>query len=135
VFGFVLQKYSDYSWSSADAVGDESAYIRSMCAHLRHITPILRDYLAERRKYFGHLCLKFVQQLLVKYVSCVFRCRPCSVTGAEQLLLDAHALKTFLLQMPCVGSTVAPKPPTAYTKFVTKTMTKVELILKVCVTK
>ena len=51
--------------------------------------------------------------------------------GAEQLLLDAHSLKTFLQQMPCIGSSVAPKPPVAYTKVVNKTMGKVEMILKV----
>jgi len=39
-----------------------------MCQHLRATVPKLRDYLADRRKYFAHLCLKFVQQLLLKYV-------------------------------------------------------------------
>lgn len=51
--------------------------------------------------------------------------------GAEQLLLDAHALKTFLLVMPSVESSVVTKPPVMYTNTVVKGMTKAEMILKV----
>lgn len=53
------------------------------------------------------------------------------VTGAEQLLLDTHALKTFLLSLPTVESSINTKPPTMYTNVVVRTMTKVEMILKI----
>lgn len=53
------------------------------------------------------------------------------ITGAEQLLLDTHALKTFLLSMPCVESSVSVKPPTVYINIIVKIMTKAEMILKV----
>ena len=41
--------------------------------------------------------------------------------GAEQLLLDAHSVKTLLLDLPSVGSKVAArKAPASYTKIVAK---------------
>ena len=61
-------------------MGDESPYVRHIVSGLGAVVPVVRDLLCERRKYFGHLCLKFVQQLLGKYTACVFRCKPCSVT-------------------------------------------------------
>ena len=52
--------------------------------------------------------------------------------GAEQLLLDAHSVKTLLLDLPSVGSKVAArKAPASYTKIVIKGMTKAEMTLKV----
>ena len=53
--------------------------------------------------------------------------------GAEQLLLDAHSLKTFMLNLPSVGSSLRTKPPAAYTRLVQTTMNKVEMVLKVSV--
>ncbi|PIO56064.1 hypothetical protein TELCIR_22542 [Teladorsagia circumcincta] len=56
----------------------------------------------------------------------------CSTTsGAEQLLLDTHSLKSFLLQMPSIDSAVAAKPPTAYVGGVSAALNKAEMILKV----
>ena len=44
-----------------------------------------------------------------------------STVGAEQLLLDAHSVKTLLLDLPSVGSKVAArKAPASYTKIVAK---------------
>lgn len=51
--------------------------------------------------------------------------------GAEQLLLDAHMLKTVILDLPSIGSQVNRKAPASYTKVVIKGMTKAEMILKV----
>ena len=54
-----------------------------------------------------------------------------STVGAEQLLLDAHSLKTVLLDLPSIGSAVSRKAPASYTKIVVKGMTRAEMILKV----
>ncbi len=76
--------------------------------------------------------------------------------GAEQLLLDAHSIKTLLLDLPSIGSGAAAaaaaaaasgkqaaaavaaaassqnrKAPASYTKIVVKGMTRVEMTLKV----
>uniref|UniRef100_A0A914WH53 Vacuolar protein sorting-associated protein 53 homolog n=1 Tax=Plectus sambesii TaxID=2011161 RepID=A0A914WH53_9BILA len=126
-----LQTMTKINWSTIENVGDESAYVASIRNHLKINVPLLRDFLADRRKYFGHLCLKFATTFMSKYGGTLFRCRPISVSGAEQLLLDTHALKTFLLNLPSVESAVSAKPPTAYVKVVNKAMTKAEMILKI----
>lgn len=41
-----------------------------------------------------------------------------SQVGIEQLLLDAHSLKTALLEMPTVNSAVARKAPATYKYFI-----------------
>lgn len=119
------------SWANVESVGDESAYISAIRKHLRATVPLVRDYFTERRKYFAHFCLKLATQLVNKFLGAVFRCKPLSVMGAEQLLLDTHALKTFLLGLPSVGSSVVVKPPTPFTNAVTDGMTKAEMVLKV----
>ena len=103
------------SWMSVETVGDESAYVSALRKHLRTIVPLIRDYFSDRRKYFAHYCLKLATQIVNKFLGALFRCKPLSITGAEQLLLDTHSLKTFLLSMPSLGSSIVIKPPTPFT--------------------
>uniref|UniRef100_A0A1I7VT28 Vacuolar protein sorting-associated protein 53 homolog n=1 Tax=Loa loa TaxID=7209 RepID=A0A1I7VT28_LOALO len=126
-----LQVMVKKNWSAVESVGDESLYVSSIRSHLRSSVPLIRDFFVDRRKYFAHFCLKLATQLVNKFLGALFRCRPVGVTGAEQLLLDAHALKTFLLILPTVESSINTKPPTMYTNVVVRTMTKVEMILKI----
>ncbi|VDN05411.1 unnamed protein product [Thelazia callipaeda] len=126
-----LQAMVKINWSAVESVGDESPYVSSVRSHLRSNVPLIRDFFADRRKYFAHFCLKLATQLVNKFLGALFRCRPVGITGAEQLLLDTHALKTFLLSMPSVESSINTKPPTLYTNLVVRTMTKVEMLLKI----
>ncbi|EPB80307.1 Vps53-like protein [Ancylostoma ceylanicum] len=126
-----LQAIAKVTWSAVDGVGDESPFIGAIRSHLRGTVPRLRDLLSDRRKYFAHLCLKLATQLAHKFVGALFRCKPISTHGAEQLLLDTHSLKSFLLQMPSLDSAIAAKPPTAYVNGVSAAMNKAEMILKV----
>lgn len=43
-----------------------------------------------------------------KYLIQIFKCKPISEIGAEQLLLDTHSIKTLLLDMPSMGSSDGP---------------------------
>ncbi|EJW86688.1 hypothetical protein WUBG_02401 [Wuchereria bancrofti] len=126
-----LQAMVKKNWNGVESVGDESLYVSSIRSHLRSSVPLIRDFFVDRRKYFAYFCLKLATQLVNKFLGALFRCRPVSVTGAEQLLLDAHALKTFLLSLPTIESSINTKPPTMYTNVVVRTMTKVEMILKI----
>ncbi|CAL2036867.1 unnamed protein product [Caenorhabditis brenneri] len=126
-----LQSISKVNWSAVDCVGDESPFIGAMRAHLRQAVPLIRDMLSDRRKYFAHFCLKLATQLAHKFVGALFRCRAISTHGAEQLLLDTHSLKTFLLSVPSIDSVINSKPPTAYVASVNAALTKAEMILKV----
>lgn len=129
-----LTAMSKIQWQSIDTVGDQSPYISSICNHLKNNVPTLRENLSQSRKYFVQFCLRFVNQFIPKFVQTIYKCKPMNTEGAEQLLLDAHMLKTALLNLPSVGSQVGRPPPVAYTKVVTKGMTKAEMILKVVMT-
>lgn len=129
-----LQAMTKMPWSSVENVGDESRYVSNVKTHIRSNVPKIRDYLTNARKYFVQFCLKFASSFILKFLNCLFRCKPLNpsnLAGAEQLLLDTVSLKTELLNMPNVESIAARKPPAAYTKVVMKGMTKAEMILKV----
>ena len=61
----ILQIFSSITnkmgWSSVDAVGDQSAYVTALTAHLKTNLPIVRDALTTSRKYFTQFCHKFAK--------------------------------------------------------------------------
>eukprot|EP00111_Clytia_hemisphaerica_P017186 TCONS_00050876-protein len=118
-------------WQSIESVGDQSGYVTAIVSHLRKSLPIIRDNLFSSRKYFTQFCIKFVNSFIPRFINNIYRCKPLSAIGAEQLLLDAHSIKTALLDLPSIGSTVQRKPPASFTKVVIKGMSKAEMILKV----
>ncbi|CAH4031950.1 unnamed protein product [Pieris brassicae] len=118
------------SWLHFDTVGDQSSYITQAIMHLKNSIPILRDNLASSRKYFTQFCIRFANSFIPKFIQNIYKCKPISTVGSEQLLLDTHMLKTVLLELPSLGSDVKRQAPTTYTKVVIKLMTKAEMILK-----
>uniref|UniRef100_A0A3B1KDD7 Vacuolar protein sorting-associated protein 53 homolog n=1 Tax=Astyanax mexicanus TaxID=7994 RepID=A0A3B1KDD7_ASTMX len=126
-----LTAMSKMPWQSVEHVGDQSPYVTSVIMHIKQNVPIIRDNLAAARKYFTQFCIKFTNSFIPKFINHLFRCKPISMVGAEQLLLDTHSLKTVLLDLPSIGSQVLRKAPASYTKIVVKGMTRAEMILKV----
>ncbi|XP_035239751.1 vacuolar protein sorting-associated protein 53 homolog isoform X1 [Anguilla anguilla] len=126
-----LTAMSKMPWQNVEHVGDQSPYVTSVIMHIKHNVPIIRDNLASTRKYFTQFCIKFTNSFIPKFITHLFRCKPISMVGAEQLLLDTHSLKTVLLDLPSIGSQVVRKAPASYTKIVVKGMTRAEMILKV----
>ncbi|XP_014210535.1 vacuolar protein sorting-associated protein 53 homolog [Copidosoma floridanum] len=118
-------------WSTIESVGDQSAYVSTITAHLCQSIPSIRDQLSSCRKYFTQLCVKFVSSFIPKLTQQIFKCKPLSTVGAEQLLLDVHMLKTALLDLPSTGCQIQRKAPVPYTKVVIKGMTIAEMILKI----
>ncbi|KRZ01465.1 Vacuolar protein sorting-associated protein 53 -like protein [Trichinella zimbabwensis] len=125
-----LQTMTKMQWANVDSVGDESRYVASIRQHGRQCVVRIRDCLGQARKYFMQFCFRFVNAFVPKFINAILRCRPVSVTGAEQLLLDTHALKTELVNLPVLESAAGRKPPEAFTKLVIKGMNKAEMILK-----
>ncbi|KAK1900276.1 Vacuolar protein sorting-associated protein 53 like [Dissostichus eleginoides] len=103
---------------SVEHVGDQSPYVTSIIMHIKQNVPIIRENLASTRKYFTQFCIKFTNSFIPKFINHLFRCKPISMVGAEQLLLDTHSLKTVLLDLPSIGSQVLRKAPASYTKIV-----------------
>ncbi|XP_077578879.1 vacuolar protein sorting-associated protein 53 homolog isoform X2 [Stigmatopora nigra] len=126
-----LTAMSKMPWQNVEHVGDQSPYVTSIIMHIKQNVPIIRDNLASTRKYFTQFCIKFTNTFIPKFINHLFRCKPISTVGAEQLLLDTHSLKTVLLDLPSIGSQVLRKAPASYTKIVVKGMTRAEMILKV----
>lgn len=120
-------------------MGDQSPFVNSIISHFKLTIPIIRDNLSASRKYYTQFCHKFVNSLIPKYITHLYKCRPTNsqdgctmnIVGCEQLLLDTHSLKTVLLDLPSIGSQVQRKAPASYTKVVVKGMTKAEMIIKV----
>ena len=56
---FIL--FLQMSWSSVEAVGDQSGYVSAVTTHLKQNIPIIRDNLSSSRKFFTQFCLKFVK--------------------------------------------------------------------------
>ena len=125
-----LTAMSKISWQNISAVGDQSSYVTAIINHIKNFIPLVRDNLANSRKYFTQFCSKFANNLIHKFINNIFKCKLISQIGIEQLLLDTHSLKIALLELPTINSAVLRKAPTTYTKIVTKEMTRAELILK-----
>ncbi|XP_038614970.1 vacuolar protein sorting-associated protein 53 homolog [Tachyglossus aculeatus] len=126
-----LTAMSKMPWQNVEHVGDQSPYVTSVILHIKQNVPIIRDNLASTRKYFTQFCIKFANSFIPKFINHLFKCKPISMVGAEQLLLDTHSLKMVLLDLPSIGSQVVRKAPASYTKIVVKGMTRAEMILKV----
>lgn len=118
------------TWANVDSVGDQSSYVSQIISHLKTTIPTLRDNLSSSRKYFTQFCIKFANSFIPKFIQNVYKCKPISTAGSEQLLLDTHMLKTVLMELPSLGSQVKRQAPATYTKVVVKNMTKAEMILK-----
>lgn len=118
-------------WQSVESVGDQSAYVTAITGHLKSTIPLIRDNLSSSRKYFTQFCIKFANSFIPKFIQNIYKCKPLSTAGAEQLLLDTHMLKTTLLHLPLLGSQVNREAPSSFTKVVIKGMTRAEMILKV----
>ncbi|XP_033627749.1 vacuolar protein sorting-associated protein 53 homolog isoform X1 [Asterias rubens] len=126
-----LSAMNKVNWASIETVGDQSSYVTAITSHIKQTLPVIRDNLASARKYFTQFCIKFVNTFIPRFVSHLYKCKPISTVGAEQLLLDTHSLKTVLLDLPSIGSKVSRKAPASYMKIVVKGMTKAEMVLKV----
>ena len=99
------------SWQNISVVGDQSSYITAIINHIKNFVPLVRDNLANSRKFFTQFCSKFASNLIHKFFNNIFKCKMISQIGIEQLLLDAHSLKTALLELPTINSAISRKAP------------------------
>ncbi|RIA90779.1 Vps53-like protein [Glomus cerebriforme] len=120
-------------WSNLESVGDQSEYVTLFHNTLRLCVVSVHKDITNNR-YFRSFCDKFVESFVSKIINNLSKCKPISEVGAEQMLLDIHALKTFILEMPTMGMENPAPPPTTFTKIVNKGIGKIETILKMILT-
>lgn len=117
-------------WSSVDTPVKHSSFVDDITNSLQVQIPKIRGHLKEGRKHFVQLCNKFITLFTHKYITNLYRCKLLSQGGAEQLLLDTHILKKFLINLPCINSDIK-TAPASYSKAADRGMSKAEMILKV----
>ncbi|KAG9328649.1 hypothetical protein JZ751_011624 [Albula glossodonta] len=85
-----LTAMSKMPWQNVEHVGDQSPYVTSVIMHIKQNVPIIRDNLASTRKYFTQFCIKFTNSFIPKFITHLFRCKPISMVGAEQVVMAPH---------------------------------------------
>ncbi|CAB4479421.1 uncharacterized protein OCT59_027868 [Rhizophagus irregularis] len=120
-------------WSNLESVGDQSEYVTSFHNTLRLCVVSVHKDITNNR-YFRSFCDKFVESFVSKIINNLSKCKPISEVGAEQMLLDIHAMKTYILEMPTMGMENSAPPSTTFTKIVNKGIGKIETILKAILT-
>jgi len=129
-------------WSSWTQVGDESAYVTQVASCLREEIPLVARHLSPR--YAPFFCNQLASTFIPRYMESIFKCRRIGQMGAQQMSLDAHALKNVLLQVPNLVALsaaqaageekkVKPVQNKSYLKYVNTEMSKAEALLKTLV--
>ncbi|XP_039332471.1 vacuolar protein sorting-associated protein 53 homolog isoform X2 [Saimiri boliviensis] len=85
-----LTAMSKMQWQNVEHVGDQSPYVTSVILHIKQNVPIIRDNLASTRKYFTQFCIKFANSFIPKFITHLFKCKPISMVGAEQVVMAPH---------------------------------------------
>uniref|UniRef100_A0A670YIS0 VPS53 subunit of GARP complex n=1 Tax=Pseudonaja textilis TaxID=8673 RepID=A0A670YIS0_PSETE len=85
-----LTAMSKMQWQNVEHVGDQSPYVTSVILHIKQNVPIIRDNLASTRKYFTQFCIKFANCFIPKFINHLFKCKPISMVGAEQVSVIGH---------------------------------------------
>lgn len=74
----------------------------------------------------------FSRSLISKFTQAIVRCRPIPPIGAEQIILDLQTLKNCLLTLPQLEPDTP--VPSAYTRYVTKSVGRLDTLLKIIMT-
>ncbi|KAJ1729345.1 Vacuolar protein sorting-associated protein 53 [Coemansia biformis] len=118
-------------WHDVQMVGDQSGYVLLVASALAAATETVRRGVSGPR-YFRSYCDKFAARFAEAYTAAIAQCGRISEVGAEQLLLDAQALKSVLLGMPAIGAEESPPPPPppAFARIVGQSIGRIEALLK-----
>lgn len=122
----VLTGMTKVRWGELEAVGDQSDYVTTCASALQTYVPSVGETVSEN--YFQFFVEKLAASFAPKFYSNIFKCRRFNDAGAQQLLLDTHAMKSILLELPTMGQG---RQPASYAKLVGREMTRAESLLKV----
>ena len=91
------------NWAALEAVGDQSAHVNACEAALRLAAPTIRA--STEATFHAYFCEKLAGTLAPKlYRAALDRRQKFSDAGAQQFLLDAHAVRTMLVDLPSMGT-------------------------------
>ncbi|CAM0142840.1 Vacuolar protein sorting-associated protein 53 [Umbelopsis sp. WA50703] len=132
-FESAYQSMTKISWGLLETVGDQSTYVGELQNTLVNSVTIIGKTVGTKR-YFRTFCDRFVEAFVLRHMANIARCRPISEVGAEQMLLDTHALKTTIMDMTFMGTEDSVAVPTTFAKLVNRGFNRIELILKTVMT-
>lgn len=98
----VLAGMTKLPWGAMSAVGDESAYVGQVAAVFREELPLVAGKLSPR--YHPFFCNQVASTFIPRFVDAIYKCRSVGGVGAQQMSLDAHALKNVLLNVPSIAA-------------------------------
>lgn len=104
---------SKLSWGTVEYVGDQSEYVSMIHATLKTCVGAIQELITNKR-YFRTFCDKLIESFVSRFAANLTRCKPISEIGAEQMLLDTQAVKSFLVEIPNLGLETAVAVPTSY---------------------
>jgi len=114
-------------WGTLEDVGDQSEWARQCGQTLQGIGFVAGNVLDQLHARL--FCDKLAASFAPRLYAAVLRCRPVSEAGAQQMLLDVHAVKTALAKLPqSMGMGTA---PASYIKLVQRDVGRTETLLKV----
>ncbi|KAJ2159819.1 Vacuolar protein sorting-associated protein 53 [Coemansia sp. RSA 552] len=138
-------------WHDVQTVGDQSRYVVLAASALEAATQAVRTHLSATTRYFRSFCDKLAARFSDRYYATISACPRISEVGAEQLLLDAQALKSVLVRLPVLAvadddddgddgedagkggagkGAAERRPPPAYARIVAKGVGRIEALLK-----
>ena len=123
----VLKAMLKEDFGAMESVGDQSDFVGLFTSAINGTVPGISKILGGND--FRFVCDKFGASFPIRYTRNIFKCRRINETGAQQLLLDTHALKTTLLELPAMGGLDASR--SGYGKGIAREMAKAEALLKV----
>lgn len=120
------------NWSSIESVGDQSNYVTDIGNDIFKYIQKVQGSINNSR-YFKVFVDKFTESFLIKYLNNVYKCKPISTVGAEQLLLDILALKSIIQKVPNLKKDKDAKQnlSTSFVKILNNGVNKIESLLKV----
>ncbi|XP_058054336.1 vacuolar protein sorting-associated protein 53 homolog isoform X1 [Anopheles bellator] len=94
------------AWHSISNVGDQSGFVNQIVTNLRQTVPVIRDNLANSRKYYTQFCHKFVNSFIPKYINTLYRLRPTSsgTSTTTSSTLTASASSSSISDGPSGGA-------------------------------
>lgn len=126
-----LNRLKRMNWSTVSDVGDQSEYVVQVSTILQEVVPVIRKKLSELN--FISFCEKFVRSFIPRYMAAIYATKTIGEFGAQQLLLDAVAVKSLLLGVPGLCGEDEDLPPIEapmYAKYVQREVSRLELLLK-----
>lgn len=129
------REMTNTNWAKLETVGDQSSYVSELQKNINTETALILKHIT-KDLYVRMICDKVVEAIMNAFLIHVVRCRPISEVASEQMLLDLYVLRSTFLKLPTLKDGADPqKPPSGqFTRHVSKSLGRIETILKVILT-